>query len=170
MTAAQSIGFKETRAGLAKTAVRVGGGGDVGLWIMRGEREEEEEEKEEEEEEEERRRRRRRGRRRRRRRMSCVELCVGILNVFARVWFAMLCYALRWYFMLYCTVLCFANHAVLRYAILCCAMLFSDWGKECLAGELLHACVYRSCKVVDTKSKRRKRRREEVIRRYSNKL
>lgn len=156
VTAEQSIKFKETRAGLAKPAVRVGGGGDVGLWIMRWKREEMEEKDDDEGEEE---------RRRRRRRMSSVELCVGFLNVFARVWFAMLCYALRCYFMLHCTMLCFANHAVIRYAILYCAMLFSDWGKECLAVKILHACVYRSCKVVDTKTKRKKRRREEVIRR-----
>lgn len=117
VTAEQSIGFEETRDGLAKPAVRVGGGGDVGLWIMRWEREEEEKKDHDEEEEG----------RRRRRRMSCVELCVGILHVFARVWFArawfaMLCYALRWY--LCYTVLCYALlimlcYAMLYYTVLC---------------------------------------------------
>ena len=77
------------------------------------------------------------------------------------VFYAMLCFAMVFYAMLCYAVLCFANHTVLRYAILCCAMLFSDWGKECFAVKILHACVYRICKVVDTKTKRKKRRREE---------
>ena len=111
VTAEQSIGFEETRAGLTKPAVRVGGGGDVGVWIMRWKREEEEKDDDEEEEES----------RRRRRRMSSVELCVGILNVFARVWFAM--HTMLYGGILCYTVLCYALLIMLCYATLCYTML-----------------------------------------------